>query len=100
MITILFLLVCLMFCRIMMMCFRRRFQRDYHPCVVLSTKLILFREPHFPTGHPTGPIPKRRKKFSNKYKRFWIKGIFVSVLALVLFLLFWFLRKMVHGVCA
>src|SRR4051812_23001624 len=53
-----------------------------------------------PTGHHTGPIPKRRRRFNNKYKHFWIKGIFVSVLALVMYLLFWFLRKMVHGVCA
>src|SRR4051812_33799926 len=100
MIIILFLLVCLMFCRTMMMCFWRRYPHDYHPCVVLSTKLILYRVLLSPTGHHTGPIPKRRRKFSNKYKRFWTKGIFVSVLALVLCLLFWFLRKMVHGVCA
>src|SRR4051812_17949908 len=71
-----------------MMCFRRRYQRVCRHCVVLSTKLILFRVLHFRTGHHTGPFPKRRRRFNNKYKHFWIKGIFVSVLALVLCLLF------------
>src|ERR1041385_3558109 len=65
----------------------------------IEHQLILYQVQLFLTGHHTGQTPKRRRKFSNKYKRFWIKGIFVSALALVMFLLFWFLRKMVHGVC-
>jgi hypothetical protein len=42
--------------------------------------------------------PSRLRKFSDKSKAFWTVGMYVRVLVLVLFLCFWFLRKMVLGV--
>jgi hypothetical protein len=39
--------------------------------------------------------PRRLRKFSD----FWTAGIYVKALVLVPFLFFWFLRKMVLGVC-
>jgi hypothetical protein len=45
------------------------------------------------------PIQRRRRKFSDKCKNCWTMGTYVRALVLVLFLLFWFLRKMVLGAC-
>jgi hypothetical protein len=43
--------------------------------------------------------PTRLRKFSNKSRTFWAAGTFVRALVLVLFLFFWFLRKMALGTC-
>ena len=42
---------------------------------------------------------KRLSGFSDKFKIFWTAGMYEKALVLALFLFFWFLRKMVHGVC-
>jgi hypothetical protein len=46
-----------------------------------------------------GPIWKRLRKFNDKSKSFWTTGMYEKALVLVLFLLFWFLRKMVFDAC-
>jgi hypothetical protein len=43
--------------------------------------------------------PRRLKRFSDKSKSFWTASMCVKALVLVLYLCFWFLRKMVHGTC-
>jgi hypothetical protein len=45
------------------------------------------------------PTPRRLRKFSDKFKTFLTAGMYVKGLVLVPFLFFWFLRKMVLGVC-
>jgi hypothetical protein len=45
------------------------------------------------------PIQRQRRKFSDKSKNYWTMGMYVRALVIVLFLLFWFLRKMVLGTC-
>jgi hypothetical protein len=48
---------------------------------------------------PIGPTPRRLRRFSARSRTFWTAGTFVRALVLVLFLFFWFLRKMALGAC-
>ncbi|WVZ83604.1 hypothetical protein U9M48_030733 [Paspalum notatum var. saurae] len=43
----------------------------------------------------SGPIQRRLKRFCDKSKSYWIMGMYVRALVLVLFLSFWFLKKVV-----
>ena len=52
-----------------------------------------------PNQLPIEPILRRLRKFSGKSKIFWTVGMYVKALVLMLFLYFWFLRKMELGVC-
>jgi hypothetical protein len=58
-----------------------------------------FRAHHCLTELCIGPIQRRQRKFSDKSKNCWTMGTYVRALVLVLFLLFWFLRKMVLDIC-
>ena len=54
---------------------------------------------HYRTVPLTVPTLRRLKRFSDKFKNYSIKVIFVSLLVHVLFQLFWYLRKMVLPAC-
>src|SRR6266542_2687412 len=89
----------LTFCRIMWMFFHLRYPLGYHRCGGLNTRLISFQEQAYRTVLLIEPILRRLRRFSDKSKTFWNAGIFMKALVLVLFLFFWFLRKMVLGAC-
>jgi hypothetical protein len=92
-------LLWLTFCRNMLIFFQVKFQWGCHHSEVLSTRSTLFWVLLCRTVHHMGPTPKKQKKFSAKYKNYLTRGMCVSLLVLVLFVLFQFLRKMVRGAC-
>jgi hypothetical protein len=79
--------------------FPLRYLQAFLPFAGLSIKLILFLEQVCPTMLHIGQIPKRLRRFSDKSKTFWTAGIYVRALVLVLYLSFWFQKKMAVGAC-
>jgi hypothetical protein len=65
----------------------------------IEHKIDLISGASLPNRAPTGPTLTRLRKFSGKSRPFWTAGTFVRALVLVLFLFFWFLRKMALDVC-
>jgi hypothetical protein len=79
--------------------FSLRYLQAFLQFVGLSIKLILFLEQVCPTVLHIGQIPKRLRRFNDKSKTFWTAGIYVRTLVLVLYLSFWFQKKMAVGTC-
>jgi hypothetical protein len=65
----------------------------------IEHQIDLIPDASLPTKLRIGPIQRRRRKFSDKSKKCWTMGTYVRALVLVMFLLFWFLRKMVLDAC-
>jgi hypothetical protein len=64
----------------------------------LSTRSTWCREKACQTMPLIGPTQRRLRRFSDKSKNFWYVGTFMRALVPVLFLFYWFLRKMA-GAC-
>jgi hypothetical protein len=79
--------------------FPLRYLKAFLPFAGLSIKLILFLEQVCPTVLHIGQIPKRLRRFSDKSKTFWTVGMYMRALVLVLYLSFWFQKKMTVGAC-
>jgi hypothetical protein len=65
----------------------------------IEHQIDLIPEATLPNHAAYRPIWKTLRKFSDESKSFWTTGMYEKVLVLALFLLFWFLRKMLLGAC-
>src|SRR3954462_12097545 len=99
--------ICLLLCHPLLLTFYRNMRtsfplschQDYLLLEELSTKLISFLVLRCPTARHMEPIQRRQRRYNAKFRNYSTEIIFVSPLAPVLFLLFWYLRKMVLRAC-
>jgi mannose/fructose/N-acetylgalactosamine-specific phosphotransferase system component IID len=69
------------------------------PLCVIKHKIDLIPGATLPNRVPYRTNPDEMKEIQQQVQAL-LDDIFMSLLALVLFLLFWCLRKMLHGACA
>src|SRR3954467_14912804 len=75
-------------------------------CVAVGTMVVSivgmstsFLVPRCPTARHIEPIQRRQRRYNAKFRNYSTEIICVCPLAPVLFLLFWYLRKMVLRAC-
>jgi hypothetical protein len=79
--------------------FPKTYHQVSHRFVALSTRSTSSPAHSIRTAHRTVQIHMRRRRFSARYRRCLTRDTFVSLLALALFLCYFFPRKIGHGVC-